>query len=317
MTLLSLWPSGLGQECQTLCILPYLTLTAFLPGISIWKWENWGYLRFCILHKFTFKAEQSFLKRVPTWIFTTSILPSDPKPSNSVLSRYHSHQYPLFLRENIQEGPFKSHRNSTPSSTLVSSSHSKTSSGSSQPLPFIFFESLTIFLAVLAHLWPNAFSLELIYDKMRIFKRHFSQKLREHNNFFFKLWNPRNKWVYRRLISFTYGTQIFPLMVLAGTVYMALNPYSYSWPQSCLSCMFNSHYWDSLPGKFGLVPPIGLVGFSVLSRTTCFFNLLVALIGGWGEVHFQITSWSWETLYLSWENYLGSWSHEWGKNFLT
>lgn len=185
MTLLSLWPSGLGQECQTLCILPYLTLTAFLPGISIWKWENWGYLRFCILHKFTFKAEQSFLKRVPTWIFTTSILPSDPKPSNSVLSRYHSHQYPLFLRENIQEGPFKSHRNSTPSSTLVSSSHSKTSSGSSQPLPFIFFESLTIFLAVLAHLWPNAFSLELIYDKMRIFKRHFSQKLREHNNFFF------------------------------------------------------------------------------------------------------------------------------------
>lgn len=184
MTLLSLWPSGLGQECQTLCLLPYLTLTAFLPGISIWKWEYWGYLRFGILHKFTFKAEQSFLKRVPTWILTTSILASDPKPSNRVLSTYHSHQYPLFLGKNIQEGPFKSHRNSTLFSTLVLSSHSKTSSGSSQPPPFISFESLTIFLALLTHLWPNAFSLELIYDKMRIFKRHFSQKLRGAQQFF-------------------------------------------------------------------------------------------------------------------------------------
>lgn len=89
-----------------------------------------------------------------------------------------------FPRGKSPERIFKLQRNATSWSTLNSSSHLKTSSGPSQPPLFLPFRSLIIFRAVMSHLWPNAFLLALIWDKMGVFKRNFSQKLRGTQQFF-------------------------------------------------------------------------------------------------------------------------------------
>lgn len=141
-----------------------------------------GSLRFVTMRNFTFRAEAKM--REKNWSLQGGAFPQKgphPNPyqvhlsfrtqSLSVLSADHRHPCPLFLRKQVQGGPFKTHRNAAFLSTLVSFSQPKPSSVPSQPLPFLPCGSLIMFLDVLTHLWPNAFSLELIWDEMGVFSK--------------------------------------------------------------------------------------------------------------------------------------------------